>query len=103
MKIPQNQVECGVVLGDPWNTSADAATSSTFQATTAVSNKASINIITDVEAVWSPNGSSQCEKEGLIILNWTTYLDETQGMFLQWLCTSNLKISPWTSFGLLGV
>ena len=27
----------------------------------------STNITTDVEAVWSPNGSNQCEKEELII------------------------------------
>ena len=34
------------------------------------------------QPVWSPNGSNQREKEELIILNWTTYLDEMQGMFL---------------------
>ena len=37
------------------------------------------------QPVWSPNRSNQREKEELIILNWTTYLDETQGMFVYWL------------------
>ena len=34
------------------------------------------------QPVWSPNGSNQREKEELVVLNWTTYLDEMQGMFL---------------------
>ena len=49
------------------------------------------------QPVWSPKGSNQREKEELIILNWTTYLDETQGMFLYRLQNT----SHLTSFGFL--
>lgn len=34
------------------------------------------------QPIWSVAGSNQREKEELIILNWTTYLDETQGVLL---------------------